>query len=76
MFGCGLRQFECLQLRVRDFNFEADMAANQKNLPEYSSTISAAAPHCCQTVEQFGVVQRYFPLIHETVFADDFKPHA
>lgn len=23
LFGCGLRQFECLQLRVRDFNFEA-----------------------------------------------------
>ncbi|MBI1921489.1 MAG: integron integrase [Geobacter sp.] len=22
LFGCGLRQFECLQLRVRDFNFE------------------------------------------------------
>ena len=25
LFGCGLRQFECLQLRVRDFNFEAGM---------------------------------------------------
>ena len=24
LFGCGLRQFECLQLRVRDFNFDAD----------------------------------------------------
>ena len=23
LFGCGLRQFECLQLRVRDFNFDA-----------------------------------------------------
>jgi integron integrase len=23
LFGCGLRQFECLQLRVRDFNFYA-----------------------------------------------------
>lgn len=23
LFGCGLRQFECLQLRVRDFNFGA-----------------------------------------------------
>lgn len=23
LFGCGLRLFECLQLRVRDFNFEA-----------------------------------------------------
>lgn len=23
LFGCGLRQFECLQLQVRDFNFEA-----------------------------------------------------
>jgi integron integrase len=23
LFGCGLRQFECLQLRVRDFNFNA-----------------------------------------------------
>lgn len=23
LFGCGLRQFECLQLRVKDFNFEA-----------------------------------------------------
>lgn len=23
LFGCGLRQFECLQLRVMDFNFEA-----------------------------------------------------
>lgn len=22
LFGCGLRQFECLQLRVRDFNFD------------------------------------------------------
>jgi integron integrase len=25
LFGCGLRQFECLQLRVRDFNFDAGM---------------------------------------------------
>jgi integron integrase len=25
LFGCGLRLFECLQLRVRDFNFEAGM---------------------------------------------------
>jgi site-specific recombinase XerD len=23
LFGCGLRLFECLQLRVRDFNFDA-----------------------------------------------------
>lgn len=23
LFGCGLRQFECLELRVRDFNFDA-----------------------------------------------------
>jgi integron integrase len=23
LFGCGLRQFECLQLRVRDLNFDA-----------------------------------------------------
>lgn len=23
LFGCGLRQFECLQLRVKDFNFDA-----------------------------------------------------
>ncbi|MDD2735028.1 MAG: integron integrase [Desulfuromonadaceae bacterium] len=23
LFGCGLRQFECLQLRIRDFNFDA-----------------------------------------------------
>lgn len=23
LFGCGLRQFECLQLRVQDFNFDA-----------------------------------------------------
>ncbi len=23
LYGCGLRQFECLQLRVKDFNFEA-----------------------------------------------------
>lgn len=23
LFGCGLRQFECLQLRVRDFKFDA-----------------------------------------------------
>ena len=23
LYGCGLRQFECLQLRVMDFNFEA-----------------------------------------------------
>jgi integron integrase len=25
LFGCGLRQFECLQLRVRDFNFDAEI---------------------------------------------------
>ena len=25
LFGCGLRLFECLQLRVRDFNFDAGM---------------------------------------------------
>lgn len=25
LFGCGLRQFECLQLRVRDFNFDAGL---------------------------------------------------
>lgn len=25
LFGCGLRLFECLQLRVRDFNFDAMM---------------------------------------------------
>jgi integrase len=23
LYGCGLRLFECLQLRVKDFNFEA-----------------------------------------------------
>jgi len=23
LFGCGLRLFECLQIRVRDFNFDA-----------------------------------------------------
>jgi len=25
LFGCGLRLFECLQLRVRDFNFDANL---------------------------------------------------
>jgi integron integrase len=25
LFGCGLRLFECLQMRVRDFNFDAGM---------------------------------------------------
>lgn len=25
LFGCGLRLFECLQLKVRDFNFEAGL---------------------------------------------------
>lgn len=25
LFGCGLRLFECLQLRVRDFNFDAGL---------------------------------------------------
>jgi len=25
LYGCGLRLFECLQLRVKDFNFEAGM---------------------------------------------------
>jgi site-specific recombinase XerD len=25
LFGCGLRLFECLQLRVRDFNFDVGM---------------------------------------------------
>ncbi len=25
LFGCGLRLFECLQLRMRDFNFDAGM---------------------------------------------------
>jgi len=29
LFGCGLRQFECLQLRVRDFNFDADELRGQ-----------------------------------------------
>ena len=46
LFGCGLRLFECLQLRVRDFNFDAGVltvhgkGAKDRTVPIPESIVS------------------------------------
>ncbi len=45
LFGCGLRLFECLQLRVRDFNFDAGILTSPRQGEEGPDRAVAGIDH-------------------------------
>lgn len=74
LFGCGLRQFECLQLRVRDFNFDAGkLTIHGKGKKDRTVPIpEAILPELKQQIKAVGELHdRDLEARYDGVFLDD-----
>jgi integron integrase len=74
LFGCGLRQFECLQLRVRDFNFDAGkLTIHGKGKKDRTVPIpEAILPELKQQIMAVGELhERDLTAGYDGVFLDD-----
>jgi integron integrase len=74
LFGCGLRLFECLQLRVRDFNFDAGiLTVHGKGKKD--RTVPLPRTIMSELKAQIGVVKRVHDMDlkagYTGVFLDD-----
>ena len=74
LFGCGLRLFECLQLRVRDFNFDAGVLTihgkgkKDRTVPLPESILPELR---AQMVRVAGLHERDLAAGYDGVFLDD-----
>lgn len=74
LFGCGLRQFEFLQLRVRDFNFHAGkLTIHGKGKKDRTVTIpEAILPELTAQIKAVGELhERDLAAGYDGVFLDD-----
>lgn len=74
LFGCGLRQFECLQLRVSDFNFDAGkLTIHGKGKKDRTVPIpEAILPELKQQIKAVGELHdRDLEAGYDGVFLDD-----
>ena len=74
LFGCGLRQFECLQLKVRDFNFDAGkLTIHGKGKKDRTVPIpEAILPELKQQIIAVGELhERDLAAGYDGVFLDD-----
>ena len=74
LFGCGLRQFECLQLRVRDFNFDAGkLTIHGKGKKDRTVPIpEAILPELRAQIRKIGELhERDLAAGYDGVFLDD-----
>lgn len=74
LFGCGLRQFECLQLRVRDFNFDAGkVTIHGKGKKDRTVPIpEALLPELKAQIKKIGELHdRDLAVGYDGVFLDD-----
>lgn len=74
LFGCGLRQFECLQLRVRDFNFDAGkLTIHGKGKKDRTVPIpEAILPELKRQIKLVGELhERDLAVGYDGVFLDD-----
>ena len=58
LYGCGLRLFECLKLRVQNFNFEEDMLSIQDGKGKKSRTVPIPRSIAAELQEQLETVRK------------------
>ncbi len=74
LFGCGLRLFECLQLRVRDFNFDAcTLTVHGKGKKDRTVPLPESIIHELKTQinEVAGLHEQDLKVGYDGVFLDD-----
>ncbi len=58
LYGCGLRLFECLKLRVQNFNFEEGMLSIQDGKGKKSRTVPIPRTITSELLEQLETVRK------------------
>lgn len=58
LYGCGLRLFECLKLRVQNFNFEEGMLSIQDGKGKKSRTVPIPQSITTELLEQLETVRK------------------